>query len=134
MHQQRRVITGLKRAGGARRDNGQVRAEGAIELGGQLRRGGELGVGHGLGLVAYRQNIVKPSGADRLLPGIVQLTFSCNLMSYWRDNLSPSCFKTRGDSIEFAAATREGLAERKKLVRLVFLPLLLLFGVPIDEH
>src|SRR3569833_4119074 len=28
-------------------------------------------------------------------------------------------------------ATREGLAERKKIVRLVFSPLLLLFGVPI---
>jgi hypothetical protein len=46
----------------------------------------------------------------------------------------PSCFKTRRDSIEFASATREGLAERKKLVRQVFSPLLLLFGVPIDEH
>ncbi|MGH8324650.1 MAG: hypothetical protein ACRETD_12770, partial [Steroidobacteraceae bacterium] len=55
-------------------------------------------------------------------------------LSYERDKSSPSCFKTREDSIEFATATREGLAERKKLVRLVFSPLLLLFGVPIDEH
>ena len=55
-------------------------------------------------------------------------------MSYRRDNLRPSCFKTRRDSIEFASATREGLAERQKLVRLVFSTLLLLFGVQIDEH
>jgi hypothetical protein len=55
-------------------------------------------------------------------------------VSYRRDNLAPSCFKTRRDSIEFASATREGLAERKKLVRQDFSPLLLLFGVPIDEH
>jgi hypothetical protein len=55
-------------------------------------------------------------------------------VSYRRDNLRPSCFKTRRDSIEFASATREGLAERQKLVRLVFSTLLLLFGVQIDEH